>query len=146
MIHIASDYAGFKLKESLTRYLERCGIPYVDHGCRAGGKHNDFPDFALPVAQLVSTSTSSYGILICGTGFGMCVAANRFRHVRATLAFSPRQARFAKTHDNSNVLCLSAWETNGTAAQKIVAAWLATPFQPLARRRRRLNALDTWPK
>lgn len=144
MLHIASDYTGYKLKEAIKQHLTKKKIKCHDSGTYADEVKNDFPDFAYPVARGISKSKTDAGILICGTGFGMCIAANRFKHVRATLAFNTKQAQWAKTHDNSNILCLSAWSLKKTEALKIVDVWLTTPFQKLARRIRRFKKIDAW--
>jgi ribose 5-phosphate isomerase B len=144
MIYIASDYAGYKLKEAIRQYLQKKKIKCHDFGSFSDKKKNDFPDFAYPVAKKVSRAKTDLGILICGTGFGMAIAANRFKHVRATLAFNTKQTRWAKTHDNANILCLSAWSLKKTEALKIVHIWLATPFQNLPRRINRFKKIDLW--
>ncbi len=143
-IYIGADYAGYTLKEEIKKYLDKRGVSYVDCGTDSDKNKNDFPEFARPVAKKVSRSKTDRGILVCGTGFGMCIAANRFKGVRAVLAYTPQQAKWARTHDNCNVLCLSAWSTNQRQARLIVAAWLKTPFKKLPRRVRRFKTIDTW--
>ena len=145
MIYLGADYAGYRLKEVIAKYLVAKKVRFHDLGCYSVKQKNDFPDFAWPVAKKVSRSKNYLGILICGTGFGMCIAANRFNHVRATLVNDLKQARYSKTHDNSNVLCLSAWSTSSAKALKIVDVWLKTPFQKLPRRIRRFKKIDQWP-
>lgn len=144
MIYLASDYAGYKLKEIIKQHLTKKKIKCHDFGTYSDEVKNDFPDFAFPVAKKVSKSKVDLGILICGTGFGMCIAANRFKHVRATLVFNPRQAVWAKTHDNANILCLSAWSLNKKEALRILDTWLKTPFQKLERRIKRFKQIDLW--
>ena len=144
MIYLAADYAGYKLKEIIKQHLLNKKIKCHDFGTYTDEVKNDFSDFAYPVAKKVSKSKVDLGILICGTGFGMCIAANRFKHVRATLVFDTKQARFAKTHDNSNILCLSAWALKKDDALKIVETWLKTPFQKLERRLKRFKKIDLW--
>jgi len=144
VIYLAADYAGYKLKEAIKKHLIAKKLKCHDLGTNTDEVKNDFPDFAYPVAKKVAKSKVDSGILICGTGFGMCIAANRFKHVRATLAFDVKQAKWAKTHDNSNILCLSAWSLKKTEALKVVDAWLATPFKKLERRIRRFKKIDAW--
>jgi len=144
MIYLGADYAGYKLKETIKEYLKKKRVKYQDFGTFSGKTKNDFPEFAYPVAKKISKSKKDLGILVCGTGFGMCIAANRFKYVRATLVYDIKQARYAKTHDNANVLCLAAWSVNKIKALKILDIWLKTPFNPLARRLRRFKKIDQW--
>ncbi|MBU0597648.1 RpiB/LacA/LacB family sugar-phosphate isomerase [Patescibacteria group bacterium] len=143
-IYIGSDYAGYKLKEAIKKYLELRGLPFFDVGSKSDKAINDFPAFARPVAKHVSSNKNDRGILICGTGIGMCIAANRFKKVRAVLAFNLQQARWARTYDNANILCLSSWSVNNAQAKAIVRTWLDTPFKKLVRRVRRFKTIDSW--
>lgn len=144
MIYLGADYAGYKLKQAIKLYLDKKKVKYHDFGTFSDKNKNDFPEFAWPVAKKVARSRKDLGILICGTGFGMCIAANRFKRVRATLVYGLKEARYAKTHDNANILCLAAWSTRKQEALKIINTWLKTPFQALARRVRRFNKIDRW--
>jgi ribose 5-phosphate isomerase B len=144
MIYLASDYAGYKLKEAIKEYLAKKKIKCIDFGTDTDKVKNDFTDFAYPVAKRVSKSKKDLGILVCGSGVGMSIAANRFRYVQATLVHTVRQAKWAKILDNSNVLCLSAWTLKKANAMKIIDVWLKTPFQKLPRRIRRFKKLDSW--
>jgi len=145
MIYLGADYAGYKLKEAIKRYLDQKKVEYQDFGTFSNKNKNDFTKFIPPVVKRVKISKSNIGILICGTGQGMVIGANRFKGIRATLIFDAQQARFSKTHDNANVLVLSAWATKPTAARKIIKAWLNTKFKPLTRRVRRFKKVDQWP-
>jgi len=145
MIYLGADYAGYKLKEAVKQYLDKKKLKYQDFGTFSDKNKNDFPEFAWPVAKKVAHSKDAKGILICGTGIGMSIAANRFKKVRAALVFKVKEARFAKTHDNANILCLAAWSTRKQVALKIINTWLKTPFQALARRVRRFKKVDQWP-
>lgn len=144
MVYLASDYAGYKLKEVIKQHLTKKKIKCHDFGTYTDEVKNDFPDFAYPVAKKISKSKNDLGILICGTGIGMCIAANRFKRVRAALVFNAKQAKWARTHDNANVLCLSAWSLTKPEALKIITVWLKTPFQKLTRRIRRFKKIDAW--
>ena len=144
MIYLGADYAGYTLKEAMKKYFDRRKITYHDFGTYTDEKKNDFPDFAYPVAKKVATSRNNIGILFCATGFGMDIAANRFRRVRATLVINEKQARWAKTHDGSNVLVFSAWSTTFGRAIKIFNIWRKTTFQPFPRRVRRFKKIDSW--
>lgn len=145
MIYLGADYAGYKLKQKITKYFDLEKIKYIDIGTDSDKEKNDFTDFIPPVVKEVRKSSQNYGILICGTGIGMVIGANRFRKIRAALIFTAKQAIFSKTHDNANILCLSAWETNEKLAKHIIASWLKTSFKPLARRIRRFKKVDKWP-
>jgi len=144
MIYLGADYAGYNLKEILKKHLDKKKIKYHDFGAFTNKDKNDFTEFALPVAKKVSKSKNDIGVLICGTGYGMCIAANRFKKIRATLVNNRRQAKWAKSHDNANVLCLAAWSITIAKATKILDIWLKTNFKPLARRVRRFNTIDKW--
>lgn len=145
MIYIGADYVGYKLKESIKKYFDEKDIDYVDMGTNSGKSKNDFTDFIPSVVKGVRKSKNNVGILICGTGLGMSIGANRFKKIRAALVFSNKQAKNSKTHDNANVLCLSVWETSADKAKQIINVWLNTSFQPLARRIRRFKKIDKWP-
>lgn len=144
MIYLGADYAGYKLKQAIKQYLDRKKLKYRDFGTLSDKNRNDFTEFAWPVAKKVAHSKEAKGILICGTGIGMSIAANRFKRVRAALVFNVKQARFAKTHDNANILCLAAWSVKEKDALKIINVWLKTPFKPLKRRVRRFKKIDQW--
>ncbi|MFA6553390.1 MAG: RpiB/LacA/LacB family sugar-phosphate isomerase [Patescibacteria group bacterium] len=146
MIYIASDYAGYKLKEKVKNILSRKKIPFADLGCDSDKVKNDFPEFAKKVALKVKKSKKDLGILVCGAGYGMCIAANRFKGVRAASVFSAKQAMYSKTHDNANVLCLSKWMTDPEKVKGIITTWLGSTFLPLARRVRRFKIIDRWPQ
>lgn len=146
MIYIASDYAGYKLKEKVKSILITKKIKVIDFGCESDKVKNDFPEFAKKVALKVRQSKKDLGILVCGAGYGMCIAANRLRGIRAVSVFNNKQAFFSKTHDNANILCLSKWMTDPAAVKGIINTWLATKFQPLARRVRRFKTIDRWPQ
>ncbi len=144
MIYLGADYAGYALKEAIRRFLTKKRLGFKDVGTFSNKKKDDFPDYAKPVAQKVARSTKDLGILVCGTGIGMCVAANRFRGVRAALVHAVKQAKWAKTHDNVNILCLASWAVSKSLALKIIDAWLKTRFEPLPRRVRRFKKIDQW--
>ncbi|MCH7492589.1 RpiB/LacA/LacB family sugar-phosphate isomerase [Patescibacteria group bacterium] len=144
MIYIGADYAGYRLKESIKKHLDKSQVSYKDIGTDSDKIINDFPEFIPPVVNKVRESKKNLGILVCGTGLGMAIGANRFKKIQATLVFSPRQAKWSRTHDNSNVLCLSSLSINKKKAGQIVDVWLSTKFQPLARRVRRFKTIDRW--
>lgn len=144
MLYIGSDYAGYQLKEKIKKYLMSRRISFVDVGAHTDTTRNDFTEYIRPVVKPVQHTQHDRGVLICGTGYGMVIGANRFKGVRATLAHSVSQARYARTHDNSNILVLSAWQTSAPQACQILQTWIVTKFQPLTRRVRRFKTIDRW--
>ncbi|HLT58590.1 MAG: ribose 5-phosphate isomerase B [Limnochordales bacterium] len=127
-IAIGSDHAGFDLKSELIAYLEGAGHTVEDMGT-SGRASCDYPDFARAVAEAVAAGRHDRGILICGTGIGMSIAANKVAGVRAALCGEPYSARLAREHNDANVLCLGARVTGPGLAQAIVAAFLSGEFE-----------------
>jgi ribose 5-phosphate isomerase B len=126
-IAIGSDHAGYELKEYLTRELGG-QYEFVDVGTK-GPESVDYPDYAREVAAKVTQGEVDFGILICGTGIGMSVAANKIRGVRAALAFDLYTAMQSRRHLDANILVLGNLVTGKGLATEIVKAWLATPFE-----------------
>jgi ribose 5-phosphate isomerase B len=126
-IAIGSDHRGFTHKSDIAEWLAACGHEVVDCGC-PGPQPADYPDAALAVGELVAGGEVTGGILICGSGIGVSIAANKVRGVRASLCFDVRQARTTRQHNDSNVLCLSGDQLTPEAARSIVEAWLAAEF------------------
>jgi ribose 5-phosphate isomerase B len=143
-IYIGSDHNGFAYKQQLADFLRRSGHEVIDEGDQTLEPGDDFPLFAGKTVQglLGDTDPEARGILICGSGQGMCIAANRFKGIRASLCWNLAEARSSRNDDDSNVLCLSASQTDFEAAQAIVTAWLATPFAGAERFVRRIKQLD----
>jgi ribose 5-phosphate isomerase B len=124
---LGSDHAGFELKERLKRELDRLGVAYRDAG-PASADAVDYPDFAHRVAGAVSRGEAERGLLVCGSGQGMAMAANRHRGVRAALPWNEETARLSREHNDANVLALGARTLPPGEAEKILAVWLHTPF------------------
>jgi ribose 5-phosphate isomerase B len=143
-IYIGADHNGFELKKELTAFLLKSGHEVVDEGDVALQPEDDFPQFAGRVvsAMLSSEEYDPRGILICGSGQGMCIAANRFKGIRACLCHDMREARTARNDDDCNVLCLSARMLKAKDAEPIITAWINTPFAAAPRFKRRLQELD----
>jgi len=127
-IAIGSDHAGFELKEDLKVYLTGKGVEVIDLGT-ADGEPVDYPEIGMAVAQKVSTGAISRGILICGTGIGMSVVANRFRGVRAALCHDLYTARMSREHNDSNLLVLGGRLLGKGIAREIAGIWLETGFR-----------------
>ncbi len=124
---VGADHRGFALKEQLRRWLAARGHEVIDFG-PASADRVDYPDYAFRVARAVTRRRAERGILICSTGIGMSIAANKVRGVRAVLADSVRQARLSREHNDANVLCLGADFVSAALAQRIVGVWLTTGF------------------
>jgi ribose 5-phosphate isomerase B len=127
-IAIGSDHAGFELKEHLRKYLKERGLDVVDLG-PADETPVDYPEIAMAVAEKVSTGKIPRGILICGTGIGMSMVANRFPGVRATLCHDLYTARMSREHNDSNLLALGGRLLGKEIAREIVRVWLDAEFQ-----------------
>jgi ribose 5-phosphate isomerase B len=142
-VALGADHRGFSLKEELKRWLAAHGHEVIDFG-PAGADRVDYPDYAFKVARAVARHLADRGILICSTGIGMSIAANRVRGVRAALADSVRLARLSREHNDANVLCLGADFVSAAEARRIVGVWLKTEFAGgrHARRVRKLGRTD----
>ncbi len=125
---VAADHAGFALKERLKRTLDALGIAYEDLGTTSS-EPVDYPDYAKLVAEAVSEGRAERGLLVCGSGQGMAMAANRYRGVRAALAFDEDMARLSRLHNDANVLALGERLTDPGEAEQILKVWLETPFE-----------------
>ena len=126
-ILIASDHAGFALKEQLEAQLRELGYAVDDLGPSSDASV-DYADFAHPLARRISEGTAERGILMCGTGLGMSYTANRYPHVRAAVAWTPEIAALAREHNDANVLVLPARFVGEADGKAILKAWLDTPF------------------
>ncbi len=140
-IAIGSDHAGFKLKEMLKRQLIEKGNKVKDFGTYSE-ESVDYPDIAFKVAEEVSTGNFDRGILICGTGIGMCIAANKVDGIRAALCWDERSAELSRKHNNSNILCIGGRILKEKDAKKIVDIWLQTEFEGGRHLRRVKKILD----
>jgi ribose 5-phosphate isomerase B len=126
-ILIASDHAGFELKETLEAELKALGYDVEDLGPNTDASI-DYADYAHPLAERVSSGENARGVLLCGTGLGMSYAANRHPHVRAAVAWTPEIAALAREHNDANVLVLPARFVGKDEGRAILKAWLDTPF------------------
>ncbi|MCK9497810.1 MAG: RpiB/LacA/LacB family sugar-phosphate isomerase [Candidatus Colwellbacteria bacterium] len=139
IIYIGADHKGFSLKESLKKYLQENGYTVSDMGNTVLDPNDDYPDFAVPVAEKVSMDPEgSKGILICGSGVGVDVVANKFPRIRSSLVVSPDHAFLSRKDDNANVLSLPADLIDEQAAKMITATWLQTPFSEEVKYKRRI--------
>lgn len=139
-VFIASDHAGFRLKEKIKKYLERKKIWYQDMGTDSLNSV-DYPDYALKVAEEVAKDRNRRGILICGTGTGMTIAANKVKGIRAAAAYDPYSAKMSRVDNDTNVLGLRGRFFPLKKIKKIINIWLNTPFSGEERHKRRLRKI-----
>ena len=140
-IGMACDHGGFNLKEDLKGFLTSTGADVIDLGS-FNETSVDYPDFGAELARKVSTGTLEKGILICGTGIGMSVVANKFPGVRAALANELYSARCSREHNDANVLVLGGRVIGTSLARELVKVWLETPFSG-GRHQQRLDKIRT---
>jgi ribose 5-phosphate isomerase B len=143
-IGLASDHGGFELKEAVKAFLKSIGAEPIDLGTFSEDSV-DYPDFAAQVAEKVSTGRFERGILICGTGIGMSIAANKFRGVRAALVNDLYSSRFSREHTDANILVMGGRVVGKDVAKEIVRIWLETPFAG-GRHQRRLEKIEAFEK
>ncbi len=142
VIHLACDHAGLELKETLKNALEARGFRICDHGTHSR-ESCDYPQYAHALCAAVEAENGR-GILICGTGIGMSIAANRHAGIRAALCTTELHARFTRLHNNANVLCLGARVTGVELALAIMNVFLETDFEG-GRHQRRIDQLNPQP-
>lgn len=143
LIYIGADHRGFNLKEFLKIFLKNRGYETLDLGNIRYEESDDYADFAAAVAQKVSVDPNgSRGILVCASGVGMDIVANKFRDVRSILGISPDQIYAARHDDNVNILSIASGFTTEADAQKMVAVFLETPFGAEPRYQRRLDKIS----
>jgi len=139
-IPIASDHAGFELKEHLSKALRELGYDVDDIGTHSPAS-TDYPDYAHPLAEKVERGEVARGVLLCGTGLGMSYAANRHPGVRAAVAWTPEIAELARKHNDANVLVLPARFVSEEDGVKILKTWLETPFEG-GRHQKRVDKIE----
>lgn len=143
-VFVGADHAGFQLKATVLAHLSKRGIEVEDEGDRELDPADDYPQFAYMVATKVlgSEDEDPRGILICGSGQGMCIAANRVRGIRASLCWSEDIARETRNDNDSNVLCIPARVLTEEEALRIIDVWLDTEFSGATRHVRRINEIE----
>jgi len=139
-IPIASDHAGYELKQHLSRALRELGYEVEDLGTNSPAS-TDYPDYAHPLAEKVETGEVKRGVLLCGTGLGMSYAANRHPGVRAAVAWAPEIAALARQHNDANVLVLPARFVSEEDGVQILKTWLETPFEG-GRHQKRVDKIE----
>lgn len=145
-IAVGSDHAGYEepkpyYKPAIMEHLERRGYEVIDCGTN-GPEAVDYPDFAANVARAVTDGTADLGVLICGTGIGICMAANRHKGVRGAPVATEDMARLSRSHNNSNVICLGRRILSLDECIRLLDIWLDTPYSHHPRHQRRIEKLD----
>ncbi len=146
MIYIASDHGGIKLKNQLVKYLsDKHNIAIKDLGPKVVKESDDYPDYAFKVASKISKKPlADVGILLCRSGQGMAIAANKVKNIRAAVIWNVDQASLSRNDDMSNILCLPSDFINFTQAQHIVNTWLNTPYSQDHRHIRRIKKISDY--
>ena len=139
IVALASDHAGFELKQKIKFFLEQIGVRSEDFGTFKS-ESVDYPDYGILAARSVAKGKADRGILICGTGIGMSIVANKVRGIRAALCTSPEMAEQSRLHLNANILALGGRITDHELALRMVDIWLKTPFEG-DRHLRRINKI-----
>ena len=142
-IALGSDHRGFAVKQRLAGALAKQGVEVHDLGVASGDGSTDYPDYAIPVSEAVAHGEADKGILVCGTGFGMCIAANKVHGVRAVTCRDPIEAEMSRRHNDANVLCMSADFLGQELIDRMVQVWLATDFEG-GRHQRRVEKITKY--
>lgn len=140
-LFIGADHGGFEFKGRLVEILKAKGYDITDLGPHTYEKDDDYPDYAEIVCKRMANGEGK-GILICRSGQGMCIAANKFRKIRAAVCWNEEAAQKAKKDDDINVICLPGDMISVEEAAKTISRWLETPFESVERRTRRLKKID----
>jgi len=141
MIAIGTDHRGFKLKDALKSFLKANNYEIKDFGTYSEDSV-DYPDFAKPVAESVANKECEYGILICGSGMGICIPANKFKGIRAVNILSEKMAEMSRRHNNANIICFGADFIDEETAKKCLMKFLITNFDSDERHLRRVDKIN----
>lgn len=125
---IGSDHAGYLLKEKIKEFLNEKEIEYTDFGTFKE-ESSDYPEYAYKVGNAIINSEADMGVLICGTGMGMCISANKIKGIRAAVVYSEQTAQLSRLHNNVNVICLGARTHKEKEAIDLLKTWLNTSFE-----------------
>lgn len=140
-IYIGSDHAGYPLKEELKKHMTEKGVKFLDLGSFSM-EAVDYPDIAREVCEKVVDEPNSFGVLVCGTGLGMAMTANKRKGIRAADCVYELMAKLARAHNDANVLCLGGRLIGNDLAKNILDTFLNTPFEALDRYKRRISKMD----
>lgn len=138
-IPIASDHAGYEAKEKVKETLTELGYEVLDLGTHSDDSV-DYPDYAIRVAKDIDNENHELGILVCGSGQGMCMTANKYPNIRAALVYDENSAQMSRKHNNANILCLPGRQLSSEELEGIVKEWLSTNFEG-GRHERRTNKI-----
>ena len=141
MIFLGADHAGFQTKQAIKVKLLEIKKSFIDLGTNSEKPLVDYPDYAQLVAEKVKEKAQNQGILICGSGTGMCIAANKIKGIRASVAWDEYTAQKSREDNNANILCLSGRDTPIKEAVKIAEIWLNSIFSEKERYQKRLNKI-----
>ena len=150
-IYLGADHGGFKLKQSIKKFLIRKGYSVVDMGNKKYVKTDDYPDYGIKVGKKVAKNKKSFGILFCGSAEGICIAANKIKKIRAVAVWNLETARLSREHNDANVLCLSGGAMKKPSkqltlspkkAENIILKWLKTEFTKEKRHIRRIKKIE----
>lgn len=141
-IAFAADHGGYQLKDKLVAYLKSRGIDTVDFGTNSS-ESCDYPDFAHPLCKAVASGECDFGVLVCSTGIGMSIAANKHKGIRAACCSETVSAELTRAHNNSNVLCLGEFIVGEHTARKMVDIFINTPFSEGERHVRRISKISS---
>ncbi len=139
-IYLGADHAGFALKEKIKKWLVKQKIPFQDLGDAKLRPSDDYPDYAAKVAKKVAKN-GAFGILLCGSAQGVCIAANKIKGIRAVAPYDPKEAVLSRKHEDANIICLSGWFFTLMKAKKMIGLFLNTPFSGEFRHMRRINKI-----
>lgn len=141
-VAIASDHGGINIRQEIIYLMEELNIEYVDLGCECEGSV-DYPDYAIPVAEMVANGEVDRGILICGTGIGMSIAANKVQGIRCALVHDMFSAKVTREHNDTNILAMGERVIGPGLARGIVETWLTTSFEG-GRHETRVNKISSY--
>ena len=142
-IALACDHGAFALKEKVRGWLTEAGYEVHDFGCY-GPESVDYPDYALPAAEAVARHEVDRGVLLCTTGIGVSISANKVRGVRCALCTDTMTARMTREHNDTNALAMGAGVVGENLAKEILFTWLETPFSGAARHQRRIDKISAY--
>jgi len=140
-IAIGSDHAGFELKESMKEFLKENGYEYHDFGAKTLDPQDDYPEYGRKVAEAVASGKYDRGIVVCGTGMGIAISANKVPGIRAAACYDIGMAQISREHNDANVLALGGRVVTKKLASDIISVWLETPFSGEDRHVRRINMI-----
>ncbi|MGD9901339.1 MAG: RpiB/LacA/LacB family sugar-phosphate isomerase [Spirochaetales bacterium] len=142
MIILASDHAGYELKEKIKVFLDKKGFNFFDAGPRKYNNDDDYPDYVTEASKLVLEKSENRGIFICGTGIGMNISANKIKGIRASLVTSTHLAEMAVKHNNVNVITFGGRTTSFFKAKRLILTFLKTSFAGVIRHQRRIDKIE----